>query len=178
MSRIGKKPIFLKEGVNVCVQDDVVSVEGPKGKLQQRLHPMVQAQVEKDRVLITRTGESKEQRAMHGLFRSLVANMVTGVEQGFQKVLEINGVGYKAQVKGGELVLNLGYSHPIHYLVPEGITVEADKNVRVVVKGIDKQKVGQVAADIRNFRKPEPYKGKGIKYENEHIRRKVGKTGK
>ena len=178
MSRIGKKPILLKEGINVRLQDNLISVEGPKGKLEQQLHPLVQVKVDKEQILINRTGDNKEDRAMHGLFRSLIANMVTGVEQGFQKVLEINGVGYKAMVQGQELVLNLGYSHQIHYHIPEGITIVMDKNVRVTVKGIDKQKVGQVAADIRSFRKPEPYKGKGIKYENEHIRRKVGKTGK
>jgi large subunit ribosomal protein L6 len=178
MSRVGKKPILAKEGTKVLVQDNLVSVEGPKGKLQQRLHPLIQVQVENGKVLVARTGESKQQRALHGLFRSLVANMVTGVEQGFQKVLEINGVGYKAQVQGKDLVLNLGYSHPVHYPIPEGIEIVAEKNVRIIVKGIDKQKVGQVAANIRSFRKPEPYKGKGIKYENEHIRRKVGKTGK
>lgn len=178
MSRVGRKPILLKEGISVQVQNELVCVEGPKGKLQQKLNPLVQVKVEKGQVLVTRDGESKKQRAMHGLYRSLVSNMVTGVDQGFQKVLLINGVGYKAQVQGKELVLNLGYSHVVHYQIPEGITIEVDKNVRVIVKGIDKQKVGQVAAEIRSFRKPEPYKGKGIKYENEHIRRKVGKTGK
>lgn len=178
MSRVGKKPILLKEGINVQVQNELICVEGPKGKLQQQLNPLVQIKVEDGKVLVTRDGESKKQRAMHGLFRSLVANMVTGVDKGFQKVLLINGVGYKAQVQGKELVLNLGFSHVVHYPIPEGITIEVDKNVRVTVMGIDKQKVGQVAAEIRSFRKPEPYKGKGIKYENEHIRRKVGKTGK
>lgn len=178
MSRVGKKPILLKEGINVQVQNDLVSVEGPKGKLQQQLNPLVQVKVEKGQLLVTRDGESKKQRAMHGLYRSLLSNMVTGVDQGFQKVLLINGVGYKAQVQGKDLVLNLGYSHVINYPIPEGITIEVDKNVRITVKGIDKQKVGQVAAEVRSFRKPEPYKGKGIKYETEHIRRKVGKTGK
>jgi len=178
MSRVGKKPILLKEGINVQVQNDLVSVEGPKGKLQQQLNPLVQIKVENGQLLVTRDGESKKQRAMHGLYRSLLSNMVTGVDQGFQKVLLINGVGYKAQVQGKDLVLNLGYSHVINYPIPEGITIEVDKNVHITVKGIDKQKVGQVAAEIRSFRKPEPYKGKGIKYETEHIRRKVGKTGK
>jgi large subunit ribosomal protein L6 len=178
MSRVGKKPILLKEGINVQVRNDLVSVEGPKGKLQQQLNPLVQVKVENGQLLVTRDGESKKQRAMHGLYRSLLSNMVTGVEQGFQKVLLINGVGYKAQVQGKDLVLNLGYSHVVNYPIPEGITIEVDKNVRITVKGIDKQKVGQVAAEIRSFRKPEPYKGKGIKYETEHIRRKVGKTGK
>lgn len=178
MSRVGKKPISLKDGIKVQVQDSLVTVEGPKGKLSQQLHPLIQVQVEKDRVLVNRTGESKQQRALHGLFRSLVANMVTGVDEGFQKKLEINGVGYKAVVQGKALVLNLGYSHQVNFPIPEGITIEVDRNVNISVKGIDKQQVGQVAAVIRSFRKPEPYKGKGIKYENEHIRRKVGKTGK
>ena len=178
MSRVGKKPISLKDGIKVQVQDSLVTVEGPKGKLSQQLHPLVSVQVEKDQVLVNRTGETKQQRALHGLFRSLVANMVTGVDEGFQKKLEINGVGYKAAVQGKELVLNLGYSHQVHFPIPEGITIEVDRNVNISVKGIDKQQVGQVAAVIRSFRKPEPYKGKGIKYENERIRRKVGKTGK
>ncbi len=178
MSRVGKKAIALKDGIKVQLQDSLVTVEGPKGKLSQQLHPLVSVQIEKDRVQVNRTGETKQQRALHGLFRSLLANMVTGVDQGFQKKLEINGVGYKAAVQGKNLVLNLGYSHQIHFPIPDGITIEVDRNVNIAVKGIDKQQVGQVAAVIRGFRKPEPYKGKGIKYENEHIRRKVGKTGK
>lgn len=178
MSRVGKKPIPLKKGIVAKVRDNLVSVEGPKGKLNQQIHPLIQVLVEEGNIVVVRTGETRQQRALHGLSRSLVANMVIGVDQGFQKILEVNGVGYKAQVQGKELVLNLGYSHPIHYSIPEGIDIEVDKNLKIIVKGIDKQKVGQVAADIRKFRKPEPYKGKGIKYANEVIKRKVGKTGK
>lgn len=178
MSRVGKKPIPLKKGILVQIQDNLVSVEGPKGKLQQQIHPLIRVLIEEDKIVVVRTADTRQQGALHGLSRSLIANMVTGVEQGFEKILEVNGVGYKVQVQGKELVLNLGYSHPIHYPIPEGIEIAVDKNLRISVKGIDKQKVGQVAADIRSFRKPEPYKGKGIKYVNEIIKRKVGKTGK
>jgi large subunit ribosomal protein L6 len=153
-----------------------VTVKGPKGTLTQDVPTVCQVKLEGDTVFVTRTEETREQRSMHGLTRTLIANMVQGVSEGFSKELEIVGVGYKAESKGKTLVLTLGFSHPINYAVPEGITVEAPEPTKLKVSGADKQKVGQVAADIRGFRPPEPYKGKGVKYIDEQIQRKAGKT--
>jgi large subunit ribosomal protein L6 len=175
MSRIGKQPVQIPKGVTVSVAGDVVSVKGPKGTLDLHRNRHVQIAVEGDHVVLTRGGDTPEERAAHGLMRALVANMVLGVTQGFERKLEINGVGYRAEVKGKTLELLLGYSHPIQYPLPAGITAAVEKNV-LTLAGIDKQLLGLTAAKVRSFRPPEPYKGKGIKYVEEHITRKVGKA--
>ena len=176
MSRIGKLPIEIPQGVKVSVTDDLVTVEGPKGKLEQDYKPEVEIKVEDNTVLVNAKSETKAANAYHGLYRTLVNNMVTGVSQGFSKTLLINGVGYRAEVEKDILTLNLGYSQPIDYFIEDGITISVEGN-KVTVAGIDKQKVGQVSAEIRSLRPPEPYKGKGIRYDNETIRRKIGKSG-
>ncbi|MBT4384779.1 50S ribosomal protein L6 [Candidatus Peregrinibacteria bacterium] len=178
MSRIGKKPVIISSGVTITQADGVVTVKGPKGELTITLHPLIKIEITESEVNILRDGEESQKRALQGLTRSLIQNMVTGVTEGFIKRLEINGVGYRAQPQGKKLVLSLGYSHPIEYAVPDGVEVtqDAEKKNVLIVSGIDKQKVGQTAAEIRSFRKPEPYKGKGIKYEDEYIKRKAGKT--
>jgi large subunit ribosomal protein L6 len=170
-------PIPIPQGVQVKVEDGQVTVEGPKGTLHQSYLPEVEFQVEDNICRVTRKSDSRQARSLHGLYRKLVANMVTGVSQGFSKILQINGVGYRGEVQKDALVLNLGFSNPIEYTIPEGIKIQVEANTRIVVSGIDKQQVGQVAAEIRSFRPPEPYKGKGIRYENETVRRKVGKSG-
>lgn len=177
MSRIGKKPISIASGVKVTLDGQNITVEGPKGRLERIIHDQVEVKVEADQVLVTPRSE-QQGSALQGLSRSLIANMVDGVTKGFSKVLEINGVGYRAELKGSTLNLSLGYSHPVEYLLPQGITAEVDtKANRITVSGIDKEQVGIAAAKIRSFRKPEPYKGKGIKYADERIMRKAGKTG-
>ena len=179
MSRIGKQPVVIPAGVKVAVdQDNVVTVEGPKGKLSQKVAKSITVSVEEGQAVLTRQDDTKENRALHGLYRVLVNNMVVGVTKGFEKVLLIEGVGYRANAEGGKLNLALGYSHPVVVDAPEHITFETPAPTRIVVKGIDKQAVGAIAADIRDLRKPEPYHGKGIRYENEVIRRKEGKAGK
>ena len=179
MSRIGKLPITVPGGVTITVGDgNTVTVKGPKGTLTENLSPAMELVQENGVLTVKRPSDSKEHRALHGLTRSLVHNMVVGVTEGFSKNLEINGVGYRAQMQGTKLVLNLGYSHPVEITPPSGISFECPSPNKVIVKGISKQQVGQVAADIRKWRKPEPYKGKGIKYDYETVRRKVGKTGK
>ncbi len=177
MSRIGKAPIELPKGVEVTVDGSVVRVKGPKGELEQHIRPEVGVSIEDGRVVVTRAADSKRHRAYHGLTRALVANMVQGVTAGFRKGLEIVGVGYRADKRGGTLVLNVGYSHDVQYPEPEGITITTPNQTTIVVEGIDKQKVGQVAAELRAVRPPEPYKGKGIRYQGEQVRRKAGKTG-
>lgn len=176
MSRIGKKPVEIPKGVSVNIADRDVTVKGPKGELARPLPPLVDASVESNEVIVTRRNESRKARAMHGLGRSLIQNMVTGVSQGFTRVLEVNGVGYRAEVKGRSLMLALGYSHPIEVLLPDKIEAKVEKN-QIHLSGIDKEVVGELAAVIRRQRPPEPYKGKGIKYSDEEIRRKVGKAG-
>ena len=179
MSRIGKLPITVPGGVTITVGDgNTVTVKGPKGTLTENLSPAMEIVQENGVLTVKRPSDSKEHRALHGLTRSLVHNMVVGVTEGFSKNLDINGVGYRAQMQGTKLVLNLGYSHPVEITPPSGISFECPTPNKVIVKGISKQQVGQVAADIRKWRKPEPYKGKGIKYDYETVRRKVGKTGK
>lgn len=179
MSRIGKKPISLTAGVTVTVADDnTVTVKGPKGTLTQKFVPSMTIKQEAGAVTVERHSEEKEERALHGLTRSLLANMVEGVTNGYAKNLEINGVGYKAAKQGKQLVLNLGHSHPIYFEEKDGITFEVPNPNQIIVHGIDKQMVGEIAAQIRSKRPPEPYLGKGVKYANEHIRRKAGKTGK
>jgi large subunit ribosomal protein L6 len=175
MSRVGGKPIEIKEGTEVQLQGREVIVRGPKGELSFRLSPEVTAKVEDGRVLLSAKKEIKADREIHGLARTIISNMVTGVSDGFEKKLEFHGVGYRAGMEGRDLVLHLGFSHPVRYTPIEGIEISVEKNVITVV-GIDKQKVGQVAAEIREIKKPEPYKGKGIRYEGEHVRRKAGKT--
>jgi large subunit ribosomal protein L6 len=175
MSRIGKKPIPVPTGVTVTIDPDVVRVHGPKGELSERIHRDITVAQEGEELRVTRPTDRGEHRALHGLTRSLVANMVEGVTSGFQKTLEIQGVGYRAQLKGKDLELALGYSHPVPVKAPEGIEFEVPQPTRVIVKGISKQAVGEVAAFIRKQRPPEPYKGKGIRYEGEYVARKVGK---
>jgi large subunit ribosomal protein L6 len=177
MSRIGKLPITVPQGVKVSLSGQTVTVEGPKGKLSQELQPVIGVKVSDSEVVVERKDESKTTRSFHGLYRKLISNMVVGVSQGFTKALVINGVGYRAEVNGKNLVLNLGYSSPVEYVPAEGVTLSCDGPNKVIVSGIDKQKVGQASAEIRSIRPPEPYKGKGVKYEDEHIRRKIGKSG-
>lgn len=179
MSRIGKLPINIPGGVTITVVDDnTVNVKGPKGELSEKISSEMQLSIEDGVLTVKRPSDQKEHRALHGLSRSLINNMVVGVTSGYQKNLDIVGVGYRAQMQGTKLVLNVGYSHPVEFDAPQGISFEVPNPNRVSVKGIDKQRVGQLAADIRKIRPPEPYKGKGIKYENEYVRRKEGKTGK
>lgn len=178
MSRIGKKPITISSDVSVDIQGKKVIVKGPKGTLEETVHDLVKVELKDNQLLVSIENEnSVKERALWGLTRSLVANLVTGVTTGFQKSLEINGVGFKAAVNGQSLTLNLGFSHPVNYPIPEGIVITVDKNV-ITVAGINKQRVGQIAAEIRQLKKPEPYKGKGIKYSDEVIRRKAGKVVK
>lgn len=177
MSRVGKLPVKIAAGVKVRVVPGAVQVEGPKGKLTQPVHPAMSVAVEGDTVVVKRpVGDSREHRALHGLTRTLIANAVAGVSGGFSRTLEIVGVGYKAQAEGKKVVLTLGYSHPVVYAPPEGIAVEVKENTTLIISGADKKLVGEVAAKLRSFRPPEPYKGKGIKYKEEVIRRKAGKT--
>lgn len=176
MSRIGKKPIPLPKDVKVDLIESLLIVKGPKGQLQRRIHPKVNLRLEKDAIILSVGDDTKSSKSIHGLFRALVANMVTGVSQGFERALEIVGVGYRAELAGRTATFHLGYSHPIQFELPEGINGKIDKT-RVTLTGIDKELLGRTAATIRSLRKPEPYKGKGIKYTNEVIRRKAGKTG-
>lgn len=178
MSRIGRKPIEIPAGVEVQVEGNTVTVKGPKGTLTNTFHPDMSIKVEGNEVLVTRPSEDKVHKSLHGLTRTLVANMVEGVTKGFQKELEVNGVGYRAAKQGKNLVLTVGYSHQVTMPEPEGITIEVPAPNKIVVTGADKQRVGQFAAEIRGKRPPEPYKGKGIKYVDEIIIRKEGKTGK
>ncbi len=176
MSRIGKRPIALPKNVTVAVDGGEVTVKGPKGQLKRTLHPAVAVVVEDGNIKVTIKGDSRQEKALHGLTRALLANMVRGVSTGFEKAMEIVGVGYRVEVSGGTAVFNLGYSHPINYPLPEGINAKAEKT-KFVLSGIDKELLGKTAASIRALRPPEPYKGKGIKYADETIRRKAGKTG-
>ena len=175
MSRIGRKPIPVPDGVTVKVEPEAVHVTGPRGALTERVHRDIGVEQDDGRLVVTRPTDRGEHRALHGLTRSLVANMVEGVTQGFTKTLEIQGVGYRAALKGRNLELALGYSHPVSIEAPEGIEFEVPQPTRVIVKGISKQLVGEIAANIRKKRPPEPYKGKGIRYEGEYVARKVGK---
>lgn len=179
MSRIGKLPVSVPAGVTITVKDgNVVTVKGPKGELTQQLSKEMIIEQEDGKLTVKRPSDSKQHRALHGLTRTLINNMVVGTTTGFTKNLEIVGVGYRAQMQGSKLVLNLGYSHPVEFESTSDIKFETPAPTKIIVSGIDKQKVGQVAADIRAVRSPEPYKGKGVRYENEVVRRKEGKTGK
>jgi large subunit ribosomal protein L6 len=176
MSRIGKRPIPIPKDVEVEVQGDLLRVKGPKGELKCHVHPKISVKKDGDKISVLTVDESREARSLHGLFGALIYNMVIGVTRGFEKVLEIVGVGYKAELKGRVAVLNLGYSHPIAFDLPDGIDANIEKS-RIVLSGIDKELLGMTAAKIRGLRAPEPYKGKGIKYADEMIRRKAGKAG-
>lgn len=177
MSRIGRAPIAIPEGVKVEVIGNVVSVKGPKGELSRELHKDMIIEMENGEILVKRPSENKLHKSLHGLTRTLISNMVTGVTKGFQKNLEIAGVGYRAAKQGNKLVLTLGYSHPVELEQPVGIDIQVPVPTKISISGINKEHVGAIAAKIRGYREPEPYKGKGIKYEGEIIRRKVGKTG-
>ncbi|MBR6407625.1 MAG: 50S ribosomal protein L6 [Clostridia bacterium] len=178
MSRIGRKPIVIPAGVTVSVKDNVITVKGPKGELNQKVNPDIGVELEDNEIKINRPSDDKEHRSLHGLYRSLIANMVTGVTTGFKKELEVNGVGYRVAKQGKDLVMNLGYSHQVIMPEKDGITIEVPGPNKIIISGPDKQKVGQFAAEVREKRPPEPYKGKGIKYADEVIRRKEGKAGK
>ena len=178
MSRIGKAPIDVPSGVTVTIDGQSISVKGPKGELSRTYSELISVRQDGDEIVVERSGDDRDSRSQHGLVRSLIQNMVTGVTQGFQKDLDIVGVGYRAQAKGSGLELSLGFSHPVVVDAPEGITFNVPQPTRIEVHGIDKQLVGQVAADIREWRKPEPYKGKGVRYTDEHVRSKAGKAGK
>ncbi|MCL2480977.1 MAG: 50S ribosomal protein L6 [Spirochaetaceae bacterium] len=177
MSRIGKLPVAVPQGVKVTINGINIAVEGKKGKLEKKFRPEVSVTQEENLVYVKANKDTKEAKAYHGLYRTLLNNMVKGVSEGFRKVLIINGVGYRAEVVGKSLFLNIGYSTQFEYPIHEGLTITVEGNNKLVITGIDKEMVGQTCAEIRSFRKPEPYKGKGIKYENEVVRRKVGKSG-
>ena len=178
MSRIGNKPVVIPAGVTVDVKDHTVTVKGPKGELSYTFNQNITLVQNEGEVVFTRPDDSKENKTIHGTTRAVFNNMVVGVTEGFQRELELIGVGYRAQLQGKKLVLNVGYSHPVEFTPEEGIEIEVPSNTKVIVKGYDKQKVGELAANIRGVRPPEPYKGKGIRYVDEFVRRKEGKTGK
>ncbi len=176
MSRIGKKPVAIPSGVKASVNANTITIEGPKGKLNYAFKPTFKVEVKDNAVTVARPSDSKQDKATHGLIRSLIQNMIIGVTEGYKKELEVTGVGFKVAVQGKILNLLLSYSHPINYNIPEGITIETPKPNLITIKGIDKARVGEAAAEIRDFYRPEPYKGKGIKYVGEHVRRKAGKA--
>ena len=177
MSRIGKIPVKVPKGVKVSFANEVMTVEGPKGKLTQKYHPIITFENKGEEIVVSRPNEEKQTKAYHGLYRNLLNNMVIGVSAGFSRVLVVSGVGFKVEVQGKVLVLSIGFSSDIYVGIPEGLSVTTEPNGRVVVSGIDKHRVGELASQIRRLREPEPYKGKGIRYEEEKIRRKVGKSG-
>ena len=177
MSRVGKKPIQIPDKAKISFDDRILTVQGDKGTLTQSIHPDVDLKIEDGVMNVTPLKNSRTCRALQGLTRSLVDNMITGVTQGFERTLEINGIGYRAELKGNTIVLNVGYSNPVEFNLPEGVSAAVERNNIIKLSGIDKQKIGSVAASIRKIRPPEPYKGKGIKYAEEYIRRKVGKAG-
>ena len=177
MSRIGKIPVKVPKGVKVTFADEVMTVEGPKGKLSQKFHPVISFENKGDEIVVSRPNEEKQTKAYHGLYRNLLNNMVTGVTGGFTRSLVVTGVGFKAEIQGKLLVLSLGYSSDVYVGIPDGLNIAIDAGGKIVISGIDKKRVGELAAQIRKLRLPEPYKGKGIRYEEEKIRRKVGKSG-
>ncbi len=176
MSRVGRKPMPIPKGVRVEKSNGVIKVSGPKGELTAQVHPRIEVEISSDQILVKRKSDARIDKALHGLWRALINNMIVGVTEGYTKKLEIVGIGYRAELKGKALVLYLGYSHPIIFIPPDGVKIEVPQPTNIVVSGIDKQLVGQVAAKIRSFRPPEPYKGKGIRYEGEVIRMKAGKA--
>jgi large subunit ribosomal protein L6 len=177
MSRVGKRPIIIPKGAEVQFDGDLLSVRGPKGELERSIHPRVKVIIDDSQIKLSISDDSKESKSLFGLFRSLIDNMVVGVTEGFQRTIEVSGVGYRVEQSGDKLVLNLGYSTPVSYDIPHGIQVRLDQKNKIVLSGIDKELLGVTAAKIRGFRPPEPYKGKGVKYLEERIRRKAGKTG-
>lgn len=176
MSRIGKKPITVPDGVTVKIEGNLVTVKGPKGELSRKFRPEIKIELDGNTLTVTRPDDMRQNRAFHGLTRALIQNMVTGVKEEYSRILDIVGVGYRAEMKDKNLLLNIGYSHPVYFIPPEGIKFQTPTPTQIVVSGVDKQLVGLVASKIRSLRKPEPYKGKGIKYKDEQIRRKAGKT--
>ncbi len=178
MSRVGANPIAIPKGVELKIDGSQVSVKGPKGELSWVFQSDISFKQENDQIIVSRPSDQSRHKAMHGLSRTLLANMVVGVTEGFSKTLEMHGVGYRAQMQGKDLEVSVGYSHPVKVSPPEGVEFEVDGTSKIIVKGSDKQAVGQAAADVRKIRKPEPYKGKGIRYEGEYVRRKAGKAGK
>ena len=178
MSRIGKQPVTVPAGVDVKIDGHIVTVKGPKGELTREFNPMMTISQEGEEIIVSRPDDSREARSLHGLTRTLIHNMVEGVSNGYQKKLQLVGVGYRAALKGKDLEMQLGFSHPVLVEAPENITFEVPSQTEIIVSGPSKEQVGQVAANIRKWRKPEPYKGKGIRYEGEHVRRKAGKAGK
>ena len=178
MSRIGKKPVEIPAGVTVTLDKNTVTVKGPKGELSRSFNPDMEIKIEENVLTVSRPSDVKEHRALHGTTRAVIANMVEGVSKGFERGLELIGVGYRAQKQGSKLVLNVGYSHPVEIEPESGLEIEVPVNTKIIVKGTDKERVGALAANIRGVRPPEPYKGKGIRYEGEFVRRKEGKTGK
>jgi len=176
VSRVGKKPVSIPKGVSVTSSGNVIKIKGPKGELEKSIHPNMKIQVAENEVSVLRPDDTKTNKSLHGLTRSLIQNMMTGVSESYKKTLEIVGVGYKAEMKGSNLLLSIGYSHPIYFVPPDQIKIETPTATQIIISGIDKELVGLVAAKIRSFRKPEPYKGKGLKYSDEHIIRKAGKT--
>jgi len=177
MSRIGKIPVRVPKGVKVSFADEIMTVEGPKGKLTQKYHPIITFEDKGEEIIVSRPNEEKQTKAFHGLYRCLLNNMVTGVSAGFSRTLIVTGVGYRAEVQGKLLLLSLGFSSDIFVGIPDGLSVTTDTGGKIIVTGIDKKRVGELASQIRKLRPPEPYKGKGIRYDNEHVRRKVGKSG-
>jgi large subunit ribosomal protein L6 len=177
MSRIGKKPIVVPNGVEIQFDGEILTVKGPKGELRRSIHPSVELTIDNSRISLSVSDESKKSRSLFGLFRTLISNMVVGVTEGFRKTLEISGVGYRVELSGNSLILNLGYSNPITYDIPTGINAQLEQRNRIILSGIDKELLGATAAKIRDMRAPEPYKGKGVRYLGERIRRKAGKTG-
>jgi large subunit ribosomal protein L6 len=177
MSRVGKKPIIAPKGVEIQFDGKILTVRGPKGELRRPIHPRVKLQIDDSRISLSISDDSKKSRSLFGLFRTLIHNMVVGVTEGFQRTLEISGVGYRVELLGNQLVLNLGYSEPITYDIPKGVNAQLDQKNKVILSGVDKELLGATAAKIRALRTPEPYKGKGVKYLGERIRRKAGKTG-
>lgn len=176
MSRIGRIPITIPNGVKVDLKGDVIYIEGPLGKLQQSIHPLIKVELQDGKISVKRSGDSPLEKSLHGLHQRLISNMLIGVTKGYEKNLEIVGVGFRAKVEGNLLVMQLGFTHPVKYPIPEGIKITVTENTKINVKGLDKQLVGQVAADIRDYFPPEPYKGKGIRYVGEYVRRKAGKA--
>ena len=176
MSRIGKKPVLIPKGVTVTLNGNKLKVKGPKGELESSFHNSMKIESKESEIYVTRPNDLKENKSLHGLTRALIQNMVVGVTSGFEKTLEIVGVGYRAELKGKNLLLNIGYSHPVYFMPPDGITFQVPAPTQIIISGIDRQLVGMVASKIRSIRKPEPYKGKGIKYSDEQIQRKAGKT--
>lgn len=178
MSRIGKQPVTIPAGVEVKIDGHTVTAKGPKGELVREFHPLMNIEQDGDTIVVTRPDDSREARSLHGLTRTLINNMMIGVSEGYSKTLQLVGVGYRATLKGKDLEMSLGFSHPVTVTPPEGISFEVPAQDQIIVKGVSKEKVGQVAADVRAWRKPEPYKGKGIRYQGEHVRHKLGKAAK